>query len=430
MIANPAQEAALDDLEARLESSRAQLRDLATMGAVVTAIHDIDSVLSVVTDMAIRLVDGEVGLMMLAEDGKLSMKISWGMTEEFVRSLMYADGQDLATYCYTNRKPVILSDLGIKSDEGLSLNSVMALPIRTSEKCLGVLITVNKADGGNYSDEDRELLEMLLNFVAVAIDNSLLMKAQLNRQKIEQEMAIAKQVQETILPKAGVQIPGVEIGAVYFPARDVSGDFWDVTKLNDSSFMVMIGDVSNKGVPAALVMSASSGIIKSLVHNDPSISVSALALRLNELLAREIIKEREMFVTLFFCRFDLKARRLSFCNAGHLPGMFWDETAHTVESLNVGGPIVGQFEGAVFKEGTRAIAPGDRLFLFTDGLTEAVDVNGKLFGRERVEQVFTAEIDLSPKEFCLKVKDWVDRFSLDAPQDSQDDFTILQVRVD
>ena len=214
MIANPAQEAALDDLEARLESSRAQLRDLATMGAVVTAIHDIDSVLSVVTDMAIRLVDGEVGLMMLAEDGKLSMKISWGMTEEFVRSLMYADGQDLATYCYTNRKPVILSDLGIKSDEGLSLNSVMALPIRTSEKCLGVLITVNKADGGNYSDEDRELLEMLLNFVAVAIDNSLLMKAQLNRQKIEQEMAIAKQVQETILPKAGVQIPGVEIATL------------------------------------------------------------------------------------------------------------------------------------------------------------------------------------------------------------------------
>ncbi len=430
MIANLARQAAQDELEAKLESSRAQLRDLATMGTVITAIHDIDSVLSVVTDMAIQLVDGEVGLMMLAENGKLTMKISWGMTEEFVRSLIYTDGQDLATYCYTNRAPVILSDLGIKSDEGLSLNSVMALPIRTSEKCLGVLITVNKANGGNYSDEDREALEMLLNFVAVAIDNSLLMKAQLDRQKIEQEMVIAKQVQETILPKEGIQISGAEIGAVYFPARDVSGDFWDVTKIDDSTFMVMIGDVSNKGVPAALVMSASSGIIKSIVQSDPSISVSTLASRLNELLATEIIKEREMFVTLFFCKFDLKARQLVYCNAGHLPGMFWDETAQTVESLNIGGPIVGQFEGAVFKEGRRAIGSGDRLFLFTDGLTEAVDVSGKLFGRERVEQVFTAEIDLNPKEFCLKVKEWVDRFSVDAPEDSQDDFTILQVRVD
>ncbi|MFZ1683171.1 MAG: GAF domain-containing SpoIIE family protein phosphatase [Candidatus Zixiibacteriota bacterium] len=419
-----------EELETKLEATRAQLHDLATMGAVVTAIQEIDSVLSVVTDMAIRLIDGEVGLMMISENGELHMKISWGVSEEFVRTLMYADDQDLATYCFTHQEAVILSDLGIKSDEGLSIDSVIAMPIRTSRQCLGVLIVFNKVQGGNYTEDDREVLEMLMNFAAVALDNSILIKDKLDRQKIEQEMAIAKQVQETILPKDTIHINGVEVGAIYFPARDVSGDFWDIVRLDDSRFMVIIGDVSNKGVPAALVMSASSGIIKSLISGDPTISVSALATRLNELLAREIIKEREMFVTLFFCKFDLTKKEVTFCNAGHLPGLFWDETEQTVESLNVGGPIVGQFETAVFKEGSRTFGSGDRLFLFTDGLTEAMDAQGQLFGRERVEQVFTSEIDLNPKEFCLRVKDWVDRFSKGAPEDSQDDFTILQVRME
>jgi sigma-B regulation protein RsbU (phosphoserine phosphatase) len=136
-----------------------------------------------------------------------------------------------------------------------------------------------------------------------------------------------------------------------------------------------------------------------------------------------------MFVTLFFSKFDLAGKRLSFCNAGHLPGLFWNEESQTIESLATGGPIIGQFPGIRFKEEDRPLHKDDRLFLFTDGLTEAMDAEGQLFGRERAEQVLTAEIDLSPKEFCLRVKEWVDRFSEGASEDSHDDFTLLQVKV-
>ena len=94
-----------------------------------------------------------------------------------------------------------------------------------------------------------------------------------------------------------------------------------------------------------------------------------------------------------------------------------------------GGPILGQFEGIQYKEGARRLGSEDRLFLFTDGLTEAMDAEENLFGRERAEQVFSAEIGLSPKEFCLKVKEWVDAFTRGASEDNQDDFTILQVKV-
>ena len=136
-----------------------------------------------------------------------------------------------------------------------------------------------------------------------------------------------------------------------------------------------------------------------------------------------------MFVTLFFCRFNLADRRLTFCNAGHMPGLFWDGREKKICELIEGGPIVGQFPGAAFKQGRQQLRPGDKLFLFTDGLTEATDAENNLFGRERAEQVFSAEIGLSPKEFCVKVKEWVDRFSEGAGEDTHDDFTILQVKV-
>ena len=107
---------------------------------------------------------------------------------------------------------------------------------------------------------------------------------------------------------------------------------------------------------------------------------------------------------------DLDAGEITYCNGGHIPGLFWDESEQKIVELPDGGPIVGQFPGISFKEGRRPLRSGDKLFLFTDGLTEATDANGQLFGRERVEQVFSVERGLSPKDFCHKVKEWVDSF--------------------
>lgn len=423
------QTATIEGLEARLATQKAQLGDLATMGAVITAILEIDAVLSVTMDMALRLVDGEVGLILVEENGVLVPKVTWGVSDSFVKSLLYEDGLDLSTYCFERRETIVLSDLEIVSPDGIVLDSVIACPIETREHCLGVMIIINKSGGGSYTLEDREVLGMLLNFVAVAVENAGLIKDKLRQQKVAQEMAIARQVQETILPQDIDHISGTEIGAVYFPAREVGGDFYEILNLGDRRFMTIIGDVSNKGVPAALVMSACSAIIKSVLASQPDIEVSTLAETVNDLMARQIIKDREMFVTLFFSRFDLKARRLTFCNAGHMPGLLWSSERNRVEELAEGGPILGQFEGIDYQHGERPLAAGDRLFLFTDGLTEAMDAEGRLFGRERAEQVFSAEIGLSPKEFCLKVKEWVDAFTRGASEDTHDDFTILQVKV-
>ena len=419
----------LYNVEAKLESCRADLRDLSTMGAVITSIHEINAVLSVTMDMAIRSVNGEVGLIMLEENNELTLKISWGVDDTFVRSLIYQDDEDIASYCFRTQEPILLSNLGIKIENGLNINSIIAAPIKTSDNCFGVVVVINKADESEYSNDDKELLEILLSFVAVAIDNSLLMKEKLLRQKIDQEMAIAKQIQETILPTSIDTVAGLDIGAVYFPANDVGGDFYDIIKIDEKHIIVIIGDVSNKGIPAAMVMSAAAAIIKTKVAAFPDIEIFQLAEFVNDSLSEQIIKDKEMFVTLFFSKFDLEKQELTYCNAGHVPGLFWDSEKRRVVELPEGGTIVGQFKGIPFKQGCRKIKAGDRLFVFTDGLTEAEDVDGQLFGRERAEQVFYHEIGLSPKEFCSTVREWVDKFAEGAKEESIDDFTILQVEV-
>lgn len=416
-------------LEGRLERNRAELRDLATMGAVITSIPEINSVLSVVMDMAIRLANAEVGSIMLEEDNKLHVKISWGVGEELVRSLKHENGMDLPSYCLDNGKPVILSDLGLRDERGLSIESVICLPIQTSKRRHGVMILINKTNGGHFDERDKQSLEMLLNFVAVAIDNSILVEEKLAQQQVQQEMLIAKQIQETILPQNIDAIAGVELGVSYFPAQEVGGDFYDLIPISESSFVLIIGDVSNHGVPAALVMSAAAGIIKTTLHQNPDISVADLAAAVNNLLAREIIRDREMYITMFFSRFNLAEETLTFCNAGHLPGLFWDSQTRKICQLTDGGPIVGQFEGIKYKQGKHTLVSQDRLFLFTDGLTEAADADGNLLGRERAEAVLLNNIHLSPQEFCSSVKKRVDKFTVGAAKDTVDDFTILQVKV-
>lgn len=417
------------ELEGRLSATWLKLRDLATMGALITSILDMETILSVVMEMSIRTVEGEVGLIQLAEAGELVPKITWGVDASLVRNIKYENDTDIATFCFTRQVSAVMNNFDKSFEHGPTVNSVLALPIKSRARCHGAIVIINKTSGEDFTEEDRESLEIVINYAAVAIENSLLVEESLQKQKLEQELGIARQVQETILPGREIKIKGVDFGALYFPARFVGGDFYDIITPDDDNFLMVIGDVSNKGIPAAMVMAATTAIIRTKLTESPDISPSQLMYILNNVLSDGIIRSHDMFVTLFIARFSLCDKKVTYCNGGHLPPLYWDASRRQVSELRMGGTFVGQFPGTAYIEGELELHHGDRFFAFTDGLTEATDIKGRMFGIEKVKQVFMTEKELPAARFCERVKNWVDRFTEGSSADSHDDFTILKLRI-
>jgi serine phosphatase RsbU (regulator of sigma subunit) len=417
------------ELEIKLEEARSKIHDLATMGTLITSIPEIETILSVVMEMAIRTVDGEVGLIQLFDDGMLKSKITWGLDDTLIRQIIYKDDQDVSQYSFNKQETIIFNGVDMRIENGPMIANLISVPIKSRARCHGTVIIVNKNSGDEFSEDNRKNLEMLVNFAAVAIDNSLLREESLQKQKIEQELAIARQVQEAILPEEELNIDGIEIGTLYCPAKAVGGDFYDIIQVGESQFWTIIGDVSNKGVPAAMVMSATIAIIKSTIYDMADISPAKLMMNLNKILCDSVIKSQGMFVTLFIARYDLRQKTLSYCNAGHVPPLYWDVKNNKTDELKSGGTFVGQFDDIEYNQGQLDINCGDRIFAFTDGLTEAEDIHQGFFGVERVKQIFLAEKELPAFKFCERLKEWADRFREGTQTDTVDDFTLLQIKI-
>lgn len=415
------------DLESRLEETSLKLSDLSTMATLVTSLLDIESILSVAMEMAIRMAGGEVGAILIEENNELVSRITWGVDDALVKSIRYRDGEDVASFAFHKQTPVVENAYNFPVEHGPRIESLLAMPISSRARCHGTILIINKTSGTGFTDADKENLKLLAQFAAIAIDNSMLLKESLVKQKMEQELVTATEIQSAILPDKDIKINGVEIGTLYIPARQVGGDFYDIIRINDDEFMIVIGDVSNKGVPAALVMSATIAIIRSQLTQFAVINPSDLMSHINKILCTGIIKSESMFVTLFIARFDLARRRLVYCNAGHPPPMYWNAREDKVKGLKIGGPFVGQFDDIAYKLGEEAVENGDHFFAFTDGLTEATDAKSRLFGLERAKQVFMATRNLTAQAFCEQARDYVERFSRDGDAGNVDDLTILKI---
>ncbi|MFH2036993.1 MAG: GAF domain-containing SpoIIE family protein phosphatase [Candidatus Zixiibacteriota bacterium] len=416
-------------LQNKLDKSNIRLRDLATMGTLITSIRDLETILSVVMEMSIRMVDAEVGLILLEDKGKLVSKLAWGIDEAIASSFIYLDNQSITEYCFCKQVPILLKQGKNTFNFGPTVSSIMAMPIKSRSKCYGVVLVINKNSGEHLNEDDQENLELLVNFASVAIDNAILLKELLLKQKYEQELTIAKQIQQAILPSDTVSIDGLDLGTFYRPARYVSGDFYDLFKIDNKNIVIVVGDVSNKGVPAAIVMSATTAIIRSKLIRIPDIPPSQLMFDLNNVLCNGVIKDNDMFATLFIARIDIENMRINYCNAGHNPPFFWSEHEQKIEELPSCGPFVGQFAKVPYSEGEHSLQSGDRLLAFTDGVTEAENIGAEQFGNERLKQAFVKLAKLPATEFCKQVVQWLDRFTEGASEEPFDDITLLEIIV-
>lgn len=305
---------------------------------------------------------------------------------------------------------------------GFVTKAILCVPMNARNKIIGVLQAINPVDGRDFSEEDRFLFETFADQAAIAVENARMHGEILKQERAKQDLKIAHDIQQNFLPDLSQNRFCVDVAAKTIPARDVGGDFYDVIALNDHTTALMTGDVSGKGVSAALYMVRAISEFRFLAQKfkNPSELLGVL----NETLAKN--SPFGMFVTLLYLIVDTKAMTLTYASAGHHPPVRRSKNG-TVDILeNAGGPPAGLAEEGSFPQKTVSLQPGDAFFAYTDGVSEARNKKKEEYGLERFKKCVAVKAS-SAEAYAGALLEDLKRFADSA--DQHDDITVLSIAV-
>jgi sigma-B regulation protein RsbU (phosphoserine phosphatase) len=272
----------------------------------------------------------------------------------------------------------------------------------------------------SYTPADLEFLFSLGNLAIISIENARLFQSAIEKQRMEDELKIAREIQQGLLPEHLPKINGFDIAAINIPSKEVGGDYYDVIKRKSGEYVLAIGDVSGKGTPASLLMASVQAVLRALAPS--CTSVSQTTGQINDLVCSNIHGSNK-FITFFWGILDPALRSFVYSNAGHNPPLII-HMDKTIDRLGSGGLILGIYETTqAYEESAVELSSGDVLVLYTDGISEAMNSEGKEFSEEALETVVKKNVHLSAQEIISEVRLAVEKHTKDTPQ--SDDITLL-----
>ena len=268
------------------------------------------------------------------------------------------------------------------------IRSAVCAPLYTGKEVLGLLYVDTLVAERSLGWDDLTLLSTLAVLTALKVENHQLLRAFLEKERLERELEIAKEISDHLLPKAVPNVAGIEVFARNVPCRSIGGDYYDV--LHDGPWLhVVIADVCGKGIPAALLMASLAASFRAYVAE--ALAPAALLARLNETLVRTTPANK--YATVFYARMNVATGEIAYANAGHNPPLLLRRAGGS-EELATGGMICGMFEAAAYEEGRTRLDGGDLLLCYTDGFPDEESPDGEQLGVARL----VAWIDENRKE--------------------------------
>lgn len=352
--------------------------------------------------------------------------------------LLAEDSMTVQNLARTNRPATVYQDrpeawfeqAGDGEKETLKrVNAELLLPLPGRERLMGLMTLGPKLSEQPYTPTDLRVLQSLAIQTGLALEISelalSLAKEAAHRERINREIEIAREVQERLFPQKLPQIPGLDFAGVCRAAQGVGGDYYDLIELENEKLGLAIGDVSGKGISAALLMSGLRASLRG-VTIDGSGNLAKMMQRINVLVYESSASNR--YATFFFATLDPTTREVRYVNAGHNAPMLVRSGSGQVIRLEAGGTPVGLLPGASYEEQSVAMAPGDFLLCYTDGISEAMNLGDEEWGEDRMLEAVKKTPGAGAKDILREVFRAADEFTGEAPQ--HDDMTLLIVRIE
>lgn len=334
--------------------------------------------------------------------------------------------QNLLGWMHLNKKALLSNSprtderfRGITWDD--SIRSILCVPLMVKSELKGVLTAYNKKGDGGFTDGDQRILAIIAMQSGQVIENARLYEQQQAYIRMQEEVRLASTIQRDLLPEAAPKVAGYDIAGRSIPAQMVGGDYFDFIQVGPDHLAICLGDVSGKGLPASLLMANLQATLRGQTLHE--ISVSERIVRSNELLFRST--DPEKFATLFYGVLDERRHTITYTNAGH-ENPYLVKAGGEVVRLTAGGTVLGVVDHFPFDEDVARIDAGDLLVIFSDGITEAFNVEEEQFGERRLEEVLRAGIDDPADKLIDRIVEAVNGFAGQAPQ--ADDLTLVVMK--
>lgn len=304
------------------------------------------------------------------------------------------------------------------ADAGMAL----LVPMLVQGRLVGIIALPAKRGGDDFQLQDLELLSMVAGQIALQAENTRLYEEELKKQKLEEQLGLARTIQSRLLPRHIPEIPGIDLAACNITSAEVSGDYYDLIERPDGRLVIVISDVSGKGIPASLLASSLQASMRA--HCQTSRSPGEILERVNLYLHEST--DPAHFATLFLAIYDPVAGLLCYSSGGHNAPVL-RRVDGSIELLEKGGLPLGAFDFGTYEEGNVSLTQGDTLFLYTDGLTETRNSVEEEFGEERVERMLGDSHQLPAASLLDVMQDELRTFSGRA--DADDDVTLIALKV-
>lgn len=401
---------------------------LYNIGETIAGCLDPEEIPQLVLGEAKRVIQTQAGAVLLplaptpmASERDLEIKASFGATGDtkaLDRVSRHVIGQ-----VYQSGRPAIVSDLPASR---VPLGSILCVPLKTREQVVGLIVLGRLAGEPVFTAGDEKLLMALAGQAAIAIETARLHQEEIKQQRLEEELAIGRQIQLSLLPQACPEIPGWEFAAFYRPARQVGGDLYDFLELpgEPRRLGLVIADVTDKGVPAALFMAFSRTIIRveSMSNHRPAKALQ----RANRFIVKDTQSSSRLLLTAFYATLDTGSGRLVYASGGHNWPLWLRATTGEVQPLVARGIILGAFEDINLEECEVEVAPGDLLVFYTDGVTEAMNAAGHMFSDEQLQAVVASDPDASAQQALQAIVAAIEAFTGETPP--SDDLTLFVIK--